>query len=119
MKTLPTQIVSLIHYVELTNDGWWITTIDRCILAVLHLLGEPVPEQKIKKEIANNLFLDIKTNELKTALERLKNHGDIVSLPGGNYSLSIAIKEKLRQQVEENANLEKDIRSKFEQCVVR
>ncbi len=113
MKTLPPQIVSLIHYVELTNDGWWLTTIDRCILAVMLLVNLPITEQGLRKKISEYLFIDIKKSELRIALERLHNHGDIVLHPNASYSLSVVIKNQLLTQIAENETFEKDVQNRF------
>ncbi len=117
MRKLPPQVISLIHYVELTKAGWWETTIERCVLGILWLLKRPAPISQLKKRIAKELNLHLKTGEIKQALERLERNQEIFQLNDGRWKLSLTTEQQLNHQVDEALQLEKSVREKFEQTM--
>jgi len=113
MRVLPHHIVCLIHYVELTQAGWWEEVIDRCTLAVLWVLKEPAPMQKIRKEISKNLYVEIKARELRKALTRLERKEEIIKLHDGRYKLAMTKLQELDEYVESADTLEETVRENF------
>ena len=100
MRTLPQQVVSLIHYVELSNSGWWEETTDRCVVGILWLIKDPAPVSKIRKEIFNELGgLDLKSGEITESIARLVASEQVLDLHDGRYKLSLACTNSLSEQV--------------------
>lgn len=117
MRRLPHQVISLIHYVELSDAGWWETTVDRCVLATLWLLRGPAPVSQIRKEIAKELDLDLKAGEISQSLARLENSEEVIRLNDGRFKLSLAAEQQFNNRVEESHSLEERVRRKFEQVI--
>lgn len=118
MKSLPQALVSLIHYVELSNSGWSEQTIDKCVLGILWYIKIPAPVQKIKKEIFDELGLDLKPSQLFESLTRLIEKGEVVRLTDGRLKLSPAYESFLSKEVEQSKILEKTVKTRFRRKIL-
>lgn len=117
MRELPPQVISLIHYVELSQSGWWEETIDRCVMGILWLIKSPAPVGKIRKEIEANLGLDLKTGEINDSLSRLIQKDKVNDLGDGRYRLTLSSDNDLSRQVENSQKLEESVKLKFKQRI--
>ncbi|MBN8656223.1 MAG: hypothetical protein J0M11_10830 [Anaerolineae bacterium] len=113
MHTLPQPLIALIHYVELNNSGWWEETTDRCVLGILWYIKEPVPTNKIRKEVFDELGLDLKLVELNASLSRLISSDQVIDLKDGRYKLSLTCENLLSQQVVNSKALEENVKARF------
>ncbi len=118
MHTLPQSLVSLIHYVELSNSGWWEETTDRCVLGILWFIKEPAPVNKIRKEVLETLGIDLKAGEINSSLGRLITSDQVLNMSDGRYKLTVACQNSLSSQVENSKNLEEKIKEKFGKKIV-
>ena len=46
-RTLPPEVVSLVHHVELNKVGWWDRGIQRLVQGVVWLAGEPLTREGV------------------------------------------------------------------------
>lgn len=113
MRILPHDVIYLIHYVELSKAGWWETSVEHCVLAVMWLLKGPVNAQQVRKEIRTNLGIDIKAQELRESLGRLEQNESVIRLSDGRYRLSIEKNQELSKCVESANALEEKVKEKF------
>ena len=113
MRELPHEIISLIHYTELTKSGWWDEALERYVVATLWELEKPVQLQQIKKGITKRFPVDFKTHELSLIIEKLEKQGDVISPSYGKYNLSLSKAQKVREAGEKASNLETKVKSDF------
>jgi hypothetical protein len=117
MRELPPQVISLIHYVELSQSGWWEETIDRCVMGILWLIKLPSPVGKIRKEIESNLGLELKATEINDSLSRLVQKDKVNNLGDGRYKLTLSSENDLSRQVENSQKIEENVKLKFKQKI--
>ena len=119
MRVLPHSIVSLVHYVELNQAGWFEETIDRFALAALWLQQDAAPMQQLKKRIRNELQFEVKAQQLRESLARLEKEGDIVKLADGRFRLGQIKKRELDDHVSKAKELETGVQAMFCQEVAK
>ncbi len=113
-RRLPYQVVSLVHYVELSKADWWDTAVERCVLGGFWLLKGPAHISQLKKTIENELGLHLRTSEIKKALDALQKQKKILKLNDGRWKLSSEATKQLGQQVDEIGQLRGIVQKKFE-----
>jgi hypothetical protein len=114
MRELPHDIISLVHFTELTESGWWDEALERYVIATLWELEKPAQLQEIKKGISKMFPVDFKAHELRLILERLEKQGDVISPSYGKFNLSLSKAKEVRESREKACNLEAKV--KFDFC---
>lgn len=112
-RTLHHDVISLVHWVELSKSGWQDELAERSILAALWLRQKPAPIQQIKTDISKKLNYSIRQSELVKRVQELEKVGDVIGLPDGRYKLSLEASGRIRKQVESFESIEKSVQKKF------
>jgi len=73
---LPTELVSLVHHIELNKAGWWEKAIQRLILASVWLSGNKLELDGILKALRENFQADLDRNRAQTQLSALCSTGE-------------------------------------------
>ena len=87
IRTLPPEIVSLVHHVELNESGWWEKAIGQIIQANLWLQQEACTLEELKNAMRRNSGTNLTDDRLLKRLDSLKAQG-LVSQIGERYKLS-------------------------------
>ena len=78
--SLPTELVSLIHHVELSKAGWWDRGIDRLIQAMIWLQGSPQTSSSIVSALRTQLGISVDASAIDSHIQRLLRNGTLVPL---------------------------------------
>src|SRR5437016_3139292 len=93
MKPLPKELVSLVHHVQLNQQGWWDDAIERLILATLWESKRLLPTSDITEEIRRQHDVEVDAAEVDRLVHRLASAGAVVLRDG---AVKVA-EEKLRE----------------------
>mgnify|MGYP001206657421 CR=1 FL=1 len=113
MRILPPHVVSLIHYTELTETGWWEKTIERCIRATLYSFGTPAPPKQIQKTIEKDIGLSLRQNEIVSTLRKLVNDGTVLRLNDDRYKISESEHNEIQKREAQTKNIELRVKERF------
>lgn len=109
---LPSELVSLIHHVELNKSGWWENSIQKLILSIIWIEGNNVNSNKIEKDLTEIFKINLNKEKIEKELEKLISLKTVIKLPDDNYKISeadlISFQEKLKE-AEENETKSKNI----------
>lgn len=113
MKNLPAELISLIHYVELSDAGWWEKTKERCLLSIMWGLKKPVQINQIQVEIRKQMGVNLKRGEISSCLGLLESKDKVISMPNNYFKISESSYEELTRDLEAASELEERVRSRF------
>ncbi len=97
-RTLPPEIVSLIHHVELNESGWWKKAVGQVVKGLLLKVGQPVTVSALRTAFHEQVGVQIPPDSLKAQLDTLVSGGSVVVLPGASYKLAEQAASELRAQ---------------------
>ncbi|ASL44124.1 hypothetical protein bAD24_I11580 [Burkholderia sp. AD24] len=84
---LTKELVSLVHYVELNENGWVRKTLGKIVLSVLARAGRSLGSDEILQEITASTAHNFGSAELRKALDALTSKGEILESPKGSYRI--------------------------------
>ncbi|WP_447882333.1 hypothetical protein [Serratia fonticola] len=82
IKPLPTELVSLVHYVELNKSGWWKRATGQIIKGLLFNEPEPISLISLKEKVRSVLGLSIPTENINLQIEDLLSRRSVVKIDG-------------------------------------
>jgi hypothetical protein len=94
-RHLSSEIVSLIHHVELNESGWWKKAIGQVIKGVLWKAQSPQTVNEIKAGLRHELSVDLSEDVVQRQLDILSSQGIVSRLPGANYKLTEQARQTL------------------------
>lgn len=112
-RTLPPEVVSLVHHVELNKAGWWDKGIQHLVQAVVWLSGEPLTPDGIVNQLGERFHVRGDPGRIKRQVEELGKRGVLVALPDGQLRLSEHALKKLEEESEGAEDIERKAKAKF------
>ena len=112
VSTLPPELVSLVHHVELNKAGWWGQALQQVLLATLWLDGDTQTSDQLVASVERTFSIRVERSRVDGQVDALRESGAIVSLPDGRLKIS---EEQLQQfeqdfkQAEENEKAAKEL----------
>lgn len=95
-RTLPPEVVSLIHHVELNESGWWKKAVGQVVKGLLLRLGQPVTVAALRSAFNDEIGVQVSQENLKSQLDTLVSSGSVVVLSGSTYKLAEKAAAELR-----------------------
>lgn len=92
---LSTEIISLIHHVELNESGWWRKAIGQVLKGVLWQASSAQTLAEIKHNLNLQLGINVGEDVLEKQVDILISQGAITRLPGPNYKLTEQVRTEL------------------------
>ncbi|HHZ9433152.1 TPA: hypothetical protein ACWLZK_000457 [Klebsiella quasipneumoniae] len=115
-KSLTTELVSLINYVELNKNGWWKKATSQVILGYLWESEGRVDEKELKSKIKRDFNVDIPIENISTQIEYLLSSLEIIKRDNGYY-LTEETRKKLKDKIDISSKEEKDAENSFRDIV--
>jgi hypothetical protein len=97
LGSLPSELVHLVHFVELNKSGWWDRAVDR-VLVVSAWLSQPVRPEDLVDSLAGSLDHRVDRDRLIAALEAHVASGELVRLRDGTVKASTEVETALEQE---------------------
>lgn len=110
---LPTELVSLVHHIELNKAGWWEKAIQRLILASVWLSGNKLELDGILKALRENFQANLDRNRAQTQLSALCSTGELICLPSGDFKISEATLKRFENDLKDAEDVEKKTTAVF------
>lgn len=90
--------MSLVHHVQLNQQGWWRKGVAQVLTGLLWRAHEPLTSAKIRDDLRTQLNVSMPADEVQTSLEAMKTAGVVSEVRPGYYRLSEQSSRELRQQ---------------------
>ena len=113
-SSLPPELVSLIHHVELSRADWWERGIERMTLRVLWLLGGEITISEVTAAFRDQLGIQLTATTIEEHLRELASKGTVVSIPPSRFKLAERTLKKLDADLKTEEANAATARAKFE-----
>ena len=87
-SSLPPELVSLIHHLELSKSGWWERGIERMTLGVLWFLGGEITTPDMTAAFHDQLGIQLNATTIEECLRKLASNGTVISIPPSRFKLA-------------------------------
>lgn len=112
-SSLPKEIISLIHHIELNKAGWWDASIQRIIIAVLWLATKNLTMKEIADELNKKFYINPGISKIKTQVDALCSSGILLLLPNGEFKISEMSLKEFEQSLKKTEEIEYKAKYKF------
>ena len=111
--TLPKEVLSLIHHVELNKAGWWEKAVQRLILAAIWLLKENATLQTVLECLCKEFQVSLNINQIRAQIDVLCRSGIVVLLPNDHLKISEQALKEFEKDLQEAEEIEAKVKRKF------
>ncbi|RQM47143.1 hypothetical protein EHZ19_15940 [Paraburkholderia bannensis] len=94
-RVLSNDVISLIHHVELNQNGWWKKAIGQILRGIIWNAGMPLSTQEIQTGLRENGISLPSIESVQRELDALKQQQYVLVLPDGKWKLSEAAAKEL------------------------
>ena len=85
---LPADLDRIIHFTELNSSDWWVSALDRIILAVLWSHKEPADLATITADVGSTLGSQVMGARVATSLGKMVASGQVFELSPDRFKIS-------------------------------
>jgi len=117
LSTLPPEVVSLVHHIELHDSSWWDEAIGRIALACLLNSGVALDVGDLSSVMRKEFGLQCSPSEVQLALNRLESTRLVVPATKGRYAATQEARSECSGAAEEFRALEAEVASVFQAFV--
>jgi hypothetical protein len=111
-KSLPSEVVSLIHHIELNKTGWREKALQKLIIGILWLSKEPLTINQICDNMFSNYLIKLDLPQLQSYVDILSKDGAVIEIHG-NYKLTESYLEQLKKDKEQVNRIEIETKNLF------
>ena len=114
---LPSELVALIHHVELSEAGWRDELLDRLVLSSLYLHGTPLSLDELRSGLESDFGLATEDSTCHQSVERLLASDRLVGVADGRLRLAHQATVEAEKAIAENQALEERVAERFKVIV--
>jgi len=111
--TLPAELLSLVHHIELNKAGWWSKAIQRFVMGVVWLHGDSLTADEIANELRATFDANVDPSRVKEEITKLLPANILLQLPNGRLKLSEKARTDLESEINEAHEIEARARKRF------
>lgn len=112
--SLPHDLASLVHHVELSKAGWRERAIGHLLLTTIEKYRNGVAADDVYISANMNLPGPLASDEMGRQIDSLKSKGRIIQLPNGNLKLTEQARSELEKQLKNAKVRSIEVRREFE-----
>jgi hypothetical protein len=113
MTALPQELVSLVHHVQLNQNGWWQDAMDRLVVATVWQASQTITQADLAQEIRRQYSVALGTEQISRTLSRLRENGTLIFLPNGFLKISEERQLQLDREKQDGLDQEAAVRARF------
>jgi hypothetical protein len=111
-NTLPKEIVSLVHHIELNKAGWWPKAIQKFILSAIWLEGKELSIQEILNTLKKLISKVIDSDSVALQVDLLSKSGILIPI-GDKFKISERNIGEFNDQLKKMENTEGKVKERF------
>ena len=116
-RLLPSEIVALIHHVELSEAGWRDQLLDQLIVSSLFLGTTPCGAEALQTSLDSNFSLTVDDRAFHQSVKRLLASQRLIEIDGGRLKLTEQAAKAAQATIVENQSLEDRVATRFKAIV--
>ena len=116
-RRLPSEIVALIHHVELSKAGWRDQLLDQLIVSSMFLRTTPCGAEEIQTSLDSNFSLTVDDRAFHQSVKRLLASQRLIEIDGGRLKLTEQAAKAAQATIVENQSLEDRVATRFKAIV--
>ena len=116
-RLLPSEIVALIHHVELSEAGWRDQLIDQLIVSSMFLGTTPCGAEALQTSLDSNFSLTVDDRAFHQSVKRLLASQRLIEIDGGRLKLTEQAAKAAQATIVENQSLEDRVATRFKAIV--
>ena len=110
---LPSELISLIHHVQLNKAGWWKKANQRFITAALWFSGTNMSQEALSKSLREDFFMPLDPSILAEQIRTLQASGKLIILPDNQLKLSEQARREIEDQLKDAETIDKNAKNRF------
>lgn len=116
-RSLPPELVALIHHVELSESGWYDQLIDQLLLSLLFLNDSPSDLDDLKAGLHSNFDFSADDNTLRKSITRLKSANKLAEANDQSFRITDLAMRDIRTALNDNDTLDQKVSQRFKALV--
>lgn len=112
-QSLPPELVSLVHHVELNQAGWWEKAVQQLIVGAIWLSRDGLSATGVTKELGKYSSAEINPAIVQNHLEVMAQGGPLVCLTDGRYKIAESALGEYTKKLEEALQAEDSAKARF------
>lgn len=112
-STLPPELISLVHHIELNKAGWWHRAVQHLILSTIWTSDRHLTSREITESLRMQFQASLDEARVKKQLDLSCSSGVIICLPDGRYKISESFINKYGFGLQEAEDIEKSTATEF------
>ena len=114
---LPSELVALIHHVELSEAGWRDRLLDQLVTAVMFLRATPCESEELRTSLDSDFNLTTDDKAFHQSVKRLLESRSLLEIDGGRLKLAENAAKTAQVTITANQSLEKQVAKRFKAIV--
>ena len=115
---LPSELVALIHHVELSAAGWRDDLLDQLVLSSMFLQASPCRPEELGTSLVSDFGLTTDDSAFRRSVERLLASQQLVEVTSGRLKLAESAVAAIEKAIVANKSLEERVAARFKALVV-
>ena len=111
--TLPPEIISLVHHIELNKEGWWEKALQQLILAASWLSSKNISVEEIIDYYRSQFKLNLDPGMIRSLVGSLCSANILVRMPDNRFKISEATLKDFENRLKEAEAIEQKCKRKF------
>ena len=116
-RRLPSELVALIHHVELSEAGWRDQLLDQVIVSSMFLRTAPCGAEELRTSLDSDFSLTADDRAFHQSVKRLLASQRLVEIDGGRLKLTEQAAKTAQATIVANQSLEKRVAARFKAIV--
>ena len=114
---LPSELVALIHHVELSEAGWRDRLLDQLVMALMFLRATPCGAEELRTSLYSNFSLTTDDKAFDQSVKRLLESRSLLEIDGGRLKLAENAAKAAQATIAANQSLEEQVAKRFKAIV--
>jgi hypothetical protein len=111
--TLPPELISLVHYIELNKVGWWEKALRQLILAAIWLSGDTLSAQEVLEYYQKQFKVSLDPAKLRSQIDLLCSSNLIILFPDQRLKISESALREFEKKLKEAEEIESKSKNRF------
>jgi len=112
-STLPPELISLIHHIELNQVGWWDKTVQQLIISCMWLSSKNMTLQDIINALSESFSVKLDAIKVKKQIESLCSTGTLMPLNSEQFKISENSLNEFYKKAKETEQTESKVKQRF------
>ena len=117
LPRLPSELVALIHHVELSEAGWRHHLLDQLLVSSMFLRTTPCGAEELRTSMESDFGLTTDDKSFHWSVDRLLTSRSLLEVDGGRLKLSEQAAESVQEKIAANQSLEERAAKRFKAIV--